>query len=316
VISAIVTTHNEAGELRGTVNSIRRSTPDSDPIEIVVVDDGSDDDSTSGLAADDVRLIRRRRRHGVASSRNLGASRALGDALAFLDGHQRLSRGCLQQCADVARRRNAIVWPDVRGYESSSPLLHGAKFELCRENQWFTAEYHFRSQQAKVSRITSLRAPGYVMPRDIYQQVKWPTPLRGWGASEAAVSLKAFFLGIPILHLCGPLARHKFKRKFHYEVTAEGFAWNQAVVARICFDERTWYEHWLPRVFEKELSPRLIQKLDDPAIRDEQRDFQRMKARPDRDFWLRLVEKPEPSALRRMSLASTSPKSPTRVIKR
>lgn len=141
------------------------------------------------------------------------------------------------------------------------------------------------------------------MPRAIYDRVRWPSELRGWGGSEAAISLKAFFLGIPILHLCGPLTRHLFKKSFQYQVNSEGVAWNHAVIARVCFDERTWMEYWLPHVFAKELPESILRELDSPAIRDEQREFERKKVRSDRDFWRWLLKVPEPACLRRTSIA-------------
>jgi hypothetical protein len=154
-----------------------------------------------------------------------------------------------------------------------------------------------------MSRISSLKAPGYIMPRSIYERVRWPVSLRGWGGSEAAVSLKAFFLGIPILHLCGPLTRHLFKTSFQYDVDSQGVAWNHAVIARICFEERTWHEHWLPEFFAKELPESTLQDLESPAIRDEQREFQHRKTRSDCDFWRWLLKVPEPDSLRRTSVA-------------
>jgi hypothetical protein len=142
------------------------------------------------------------------------------------------------------------------------------------------------------------------MPRAIYEQVKWPSELRGWGASEAAVSVKAFFLGVPILHVCGPLTRHLFKKAFHYRVTSEDVDWNHAVIARTCFDERTWYEYWLPSVFSMNLPASVVNELERTSIRDEHREFQRRKVRFDRDFWRSLLKMPEPSCLRNVSIGS------------
>ncbi len=80
--------------------------------------------------------------------------------------------------------------------------------------------------------------------------------------------------------------------------------WNHAVIARVCFDERTWSEYWLPSVFSVNLSASNLRALDDPSIREEQREFERREVRPDRDFWRRLLKRPEPPCLRTASFRS------------
>ena len=298
-IGVVITAHNEGDEVRRTVESVRANT--RGPMEIILVDDGSTDGSCRGIEGPEIRVFTNAQRLGVAPSRNFGAGIATAPALAFVDAHQRFTPGCLDRCAEAALARNAIVWPDVRGMDDKSALCHGARFRF-RPGRGFYARWNVPRPVFSISRISSLKAPGYVMPRHIYEQVRWPRELRGWGASEAAVSLKAFFLGIPILHLCGPLARHLFKKSFQYQVDSNGVAWNHAVIARVCFDERTWHEYWLPDVFARELPESTLRELDSPAIRDEQREFQRHKVRPDRDFWRWLLKVPEPEILRRTSI--------------
>jgi glycosyltransferase involved in cell wall biosynthesis len=300
LISVIITAHNEGDELRSTVESVRQAT--REPVEIIVVDDGSTDDSCCHVEDVRVRVFRHDQRRGVAASRNAGANVAKGAVLAFIDGHQRFSAGCLDRCAEIAMARNAVVWPDVRGFDDVSRVIHGATFRFAPETGRFTAAYLHARPLARVSRITALRAPGYMMPPAIFQHIKWPTRLRGWGASEASVSLKAFFLGVPILHVCGPLTRHLFRKTFPYGVSSEDVDWNQAVIARICFDERTWYKYWLPSVFAMTLPASTLSELETPSIRDEQREFQGRKARSDREFWRCLLKMPEPRCLRRISV--------------
>jgi glycosyltransferase involved in cell wall biosynthesis len=300
-LSVIVTTYNEGEELRRTVESVLGAT--RSPVEVVVVDDGSIDDSCASIEGPAVRVIRHDTRLGVAPSRNAGASASSGTVLAFIDGHQRFSPGCLDQCAEVARSRNAIVWPDIAGLDTQSSVVHGAILRLCPETGGFSAIYRGSRPPSRISRITALRVPAYVMPRRVYQNVRWSTALRGWGGSEASVSVKAFFLAVPILHLCGPLARHLFRKKFPYEVTREGVDWNHAAIARLCFADRTWYEYWLPNVFASQLPESKLAELESPAIREEQREFQRRKVHSDRDFWPLLLKVPEPACLRRTSVA-------------
>ena len=161
-------------------------------------------------------------------------------------------------------------------------------------------DWNRRSPRDKLSRISTLIVPGYVMPRTVYEKVHWVRALRGWGASEAAVTVKAFFQDIDIFHLCGPLARHFFRkgRQIPYSAPWESVWRNHALVARVCFDDRTWYEHWLPNVFYQHLTPAVRSELESPEVIAEHEAFLAVKVRPDREFWRGLLRVEEPVCLR------------------
>ncbi len=296
MLSTIITAHNEGSEVRRTVRSVRRCT--RMPVEIIVVDDGSSDGSCLDLGQDVDRVIRHDRRVGVAYSRAAGCAAARGDVLAFLDGHQRVSRGCLDRCAELAVRRRAIVWPDVRSLRSQMWTGHGASMRLCPVRGYFSAEWHVRPSSSRVSKITTLRTPGYVMPVDVYRRVGWMRALRGWGASESAVALRAFFLDVDILHLCGPVARHKFRRKFPYATPWPAVWRNHALIARVCFDDRTWHEHWLPQVFQRYLTFETRRELQSDEVLQAHAAFQREKVRTDESFWNSVLGIDAPACLR------------------
>jgi glycosyltransferase involved in cell wall biosynthesis len=295
LVSVIITAHNEGAEVLRTIESVEANT--TAPVEFIVVDDGSTDGCCENLDRQQLRVIRHDRRIGVAHSRNAGARVGRGDVFVFLDGHQRVSAGCLERCAAVALSRGAIVWPDVRALHNRSAVGHGAFFRLRRDGNPFTATWNNRRFGQPISKITSLRAPGYFVPRKLFDELRWITQLRGWGATEAAIALKAFFLGIDILHICGPVARHLFRPKFRYAVRDEDVSRNHALIARVCFDDRTWFEHWLPRVFDGRLSPAILRELEAPDVVTEHNEFMKLKRRPDREFWLGLLRRKEPDNL-------------------
>ena len=286
-ISVIVTAHNEGQELSRTLRSVHESTRDLR--EIIVVDDGSDDESCTSLPHELARVIRHDRRIGVAFSRDVGSRAAQGDVLCYLDGHQRVRRGCLDRCAHVAWERRAITCPDIKGYGFFGWRLHGANFRLCPQRGYFSAAWRQGFVLPGVTAVTALSSPPYLLPRATYPDVAWSESLRGWGASEASIVLKSFFLGICILHIAGPLARHQFRRKFPYETTWEGVWRNQAIIARVCFDDSTWFRHWLPTVFEPHLSPEARQTLEGVDVQTEHEAFQARKIRTDRQFWTDLI---------------------------
>lgn len=293
-ISAVIAAHNEGAEVCRTVDSVIRGAVL--PVEILLVDDASTDGCCDFARHDGITLIRRDLRVGVAASRHLATAQALGDVLVFLDAHQRIEYGSLERCAELALARNAIVVPDLCDFDDDR-RLHGAYF-VQRAEKGFGAEWKCRVPTSKVTRINSLRAPAYVVPRSLYPKLRWSPHLRGWGGTEAALSLKAFFAGVEILHLCGPLVRHKFKRSFHYDVGWHEVWRNHAITARTCFDDNTWRRYWWPKVFAEYLNGEDRRELNSDAILAEREEFARHKVRRDTDYWTRLIFRPVPETLR------------------
>lgn len=293
-VSVVMTAYNEGEEVRRTIDSIRRS--NGIPVTIHLVDDGSTDGCCDGLADEGVDLIRHSQRMGVAYSRAAGVSRSSGPVIAFLDAHQRLESGCLADCARVAARCQAIVAPDIRDF-GDNRLLHGAYFVFDDQKKVFAARWKRIAPKTVVMKNSSLRAPLYIIPRTVYSRVKWSRSLRGWGGTEAAISLKAFFAGVELLHFCGPVAHHRFKEKFHYEVNWPEVWRNHALIARICFEERTWHDYWFPEVFASRLTDAAKNDLESAQVLQEHQEFQKVKVRHDREFWTRLIFSTVPAAL-------------------
>jgi glycosyltransferase involved in cell wall biosynthesis len=294
-ISVIVTAFNESAELRRTLGSVADNTRSLR--DIIVVDDGSDDGSCQGIENDLVRVIRHEDRLGVALSRDEGSRAAQGDVLCYLDAHQRVGRGCLDQCAQVAIQKSAVVSPDIKGYGAIGWRLHGAKFQLCPKNGFFSARWRQWFVLPGVSAVTALRAPPYLIPRSMYNDVAWSRSLRGWGASEASMVVKSFFMGISILHVAGPLARHRFQKQFPYETTWDGVWRNHAIIARICFDDATWFHYWLPQIFEPHLTEEARRTIEGTEVQAEHQAFLAKKVRTDLQFWTDLLRSSPPAGI-------------------
>ena len=251
-ISVVITSYNEGEELGQTLRSVIDNTHGL--LEVIVVDDGSTDGSSDVAQAFGVRVIRHEERIGVAYSRDEASLAARGDIICYLDAHQRVGRHCLDECACIASERNVITSPDIRGFGRLTLRLRGADFQLCPKHSYFSANWRLRWGLNQLTAVTALRAPPYLIPRRLYPRIAWSQSLRSWGGSEASVSVKSFFSAIEIVHVRGPLARHRFQRAFSYDVTWEDMWRNQAIIARVCFDDATWFRHWLPNVFQAHLS--------------------------------------------------------------
>ena len=294
-ISVVITTHNEGHELLRTIKSIQKNTQRLH--EILVVDDGSSDGHCVGLEALGIKVIRHDVREGVAISRHQATQMATGNVVAYIDAHQRVSRHCLDRLANVALEQLAVVSVDACNFSFLATIAHGADFRLCPQRGYFSARWRHERPATIVSRVTSLKAPAYALPRSIYPRIHWIESLRGWGGSEAAISLKSFFTGLDILHLQGPIAKHRFRRAFPYAISWDEVWRNQALIARICFDDHTWNEYWLPKVFEKHLSALTREELESNGVIGQHVAFQAVKSRSDREFWIQLLREAAPSCV-------------------
>jgi GT2 family glycosyltransferase len=122
-ITAIITTRNRAGLLRGAIESVLRQEPcgSTGPVELIVVDDDSSDETPEVVAEyPGVRYIRTRQ--GTASgTRNVGIPAATGDWIAFLDDDDVWLPEKLRVCCEAIRAR-----PDA--------ALVGSAAVLCDED--------------------------------------------------------------------------------------------------------------------------------------------------------------------------------------
>jgi GT2 family glycosyltransferase len=82
-LSVIVPVHNHVELLERCLDALLRSSVK--PVEIIVVDDGSTDPVGEAAASRGVSVLRTGQRRGPAHARNLGAGRAFGDLLVFID---------------------------------------------------------------------------------------------------------------------------------------------------------------------------------------------------------------------------------------
>jgi rSAM/selenodomain-associated transferase 2 len=108
LISVIIPTLNEAGNILQTIESVRQQDRGA---EIIVADGGSVD-GTPEIVRSDARVIHSPR--GRAVQMNAGARCAAGDVLLFLHGDSRLAPGA------VAKMRQAL----------DNPLIAGGSFTL------------------------------------------------------------------------------------------------------------------------------------------------------------------------------------------
>lgn len=95
-VSFIIPARNEQDTLRYTVANLHK-TVTTRSFEVIVVDDASDEDLSEHVEpSDEIVYLRNSRRLGVAKSRNIGARKAQGELLVFLDAHVCFAPGWLE----------------------------------------------------------------------------------------------------------------------------------------------------------------------------------------------------------------------------
>ena len=306
-------------ELRATIESVRESTGIAVPI--VCVDDGSTDDCAAGLEAEGITVVRHKERIGIGFSRREGVEALPSDcdAVMFLDAHMRLSPGCLEHCAELALSHNAVVWPDTRGLRDRKRYTkpktpaqaaeiwtgHGARPRTYDDKKtrqgMFGYDWIANRPVDKLSRTHALVSPGYTIPIPIWELIKTSRLARGFGANEPNVWVKCFFLDIPILHTCDAMVRHMFRASETdarpYKATSEEVHRNMALLARTCFDAKTWEGWWWPEVFAaREFKKDSLAALDSTELQEDHLLFQARKKRTDAEFWRGLCLEPVPQA--------------------
>ena len=293
---------HEGNELLATLDSVREN---SGAVSIVVVDDGSDDGCCDRATDFGAVVVKHKRRHGIGWSRTEGVS-ALPPGchtVTFLDSHQRISDSCIEGCADIALKHNAIVMPDSRGIRDRdrfTKLKPGQKQEIATQHRVVPRMKLYKREKGKVfrnrldynkpidklSRTYALNSPGYTMPMSVWNQMPISSLCRGFGANEPMLWVKAFFLDIKILHTCEHLVRHLFRaHNPHYKATPREVCRNMAILAKTCFDANTWSGYWWPEVFSVQVSKATEKMLACDQLWEEHLAFQANKKRPDSEFW-------------------------------
>ena len=134
-VSVVVPVFNAGVNLDGCVRALLAQTLPADRYEIVLVDDGSTDSTAADLDAwaaaypERIRVFHEPHSGGPGGPRNVGADRARGDYVHFVDSDDVLTPGALERVLRTARESNAdVVLP------KSASDFRGVNHDLYRGN--------------------------------------------------------------------------------------------------------------------------------------------------------------------------------------
>ncbi|XP_039404451.1 polypeptide N-acetylgalactosaminyltransferase 15 isoform X1 [Corvus cornix cornix] len=275
--SVIICFHDEAwSTLLRTVHSIMDTAPKAFLKDIILVDDLSQQGPLKSALSeyisklDGVKLIRSNKRLGVIRGRMLGAARATGDVLIFMDSHCECQKGWLEPLlARLSSNRNSVVSPviDVIDWKTfqyyHSVGLHRGVFDWKLDFHWEAVpEHEEKVRQSPISPIRSPAVAGAVvaMDRHYFQNTgAYDSDMTMWGAENLELSIRTWLCGgsveiIPCSRV-GHVYRNHFPRAFSYE---------EAIVRNKIRIAETWLGSFKENFYKHDTVAFLISKAEKP----------------------------------------------------
>ncbi|XP_068944529.1 polypeptide N-acetylgalactosaminyltransferase 15 [Petaurus breviceps papuanus] len=211
--SVIICFHDEAwSTLLRTVHSVLDTTPRPFLKEIILVDDLSQQGHLKSALSDHVaqldgvKLLRSNKRVGVIKGRMLGAARAAGDVLVFMDSHCECHKGWLEPLLSrIASDRSRVVspvidvidWKNFQYYHSVD--LQQGVFDWELNFHWKPLPEHERkARQSPISPIRSPVVPGGVVAidRHYFQNTgAYDSLMSTWGSENLELSIRVWLCG-------------------------------------------------------------------------------------------------------------------------
>ena len=256
----VIASHNEGVLLSRTIESTIDSVGDLD-YDIVVADDASTDDSLD-LALQRfpwLNVSRHAQRQGASATKALGARKASGDVLVFLDGHTKPEGDAIAKLVHDVEGLDgeAIVTPAIAALNTQdwandlNQIGHGYGMDLeMFDTQWKDID---ELRVANVGRMTFYESPAligcaFAVSRSLYHRLwGFDAHMRSWGVEDLDLGLKCWLMGHRILHDPQVIVGHRFRDAFNtYLVPVEHVLVNQIRMARKNLTESVW-AHWIDR---------------------------------------------------------------------
>jgi GT2 family glycosyltransferase len=254
--SVVVTGHNEGDLLSKTVQSCLETAEGLD-LEVVVANDASTDGSVEKVVQcfPKVRVASFRKRHGTSPAKDLGARRARGDVLIFLDGHCKPEPWAIERLVNNVEDLDgeAIVMPRVPALDcnrwENNPLQVGHGYRMTLDGfecSWIGLEE--METRDRLYESPALIGCCFAMSRMLYRKLwGFDGVMMHWGVEDIDLGLKAWLMGHPVLHNPFAAIGHRFRSTFDtFFVADEAVLFNQMRMARKNFTEAVWCQ-WLER---------------------------------------------------------------------
>ncbi|NXO85086.1 GLT15 acetylgalactosaminyltransferase, partial [Sitta europaea] len=270
--SVIICFHDEAwSTLLRTVHSIMDTAPKAFLKDIILVDDLSQQGPLKSALSeyisklDGVKLIRSNKRLGVIRGRMLGAARATGDVLIFMDSHCECQKGWLEPLlARLSSNRNSVISPviDVIDWKTfqyyHSVGLHRGVFDWKLDFHWEPVPEH--EEKVRQSPISPIRQCSAQQQNFLFDN----SALSSLPQANSRITLQVFFI---LTWLCGgsveiiPCSRvgHVYRNHFPH-----AFSYEEAIVRNKIRIAETWLGSFKENFYKHDTVAFLISKAEKP----------------------------------------------------
>ncbi|XP_049499064.1 inactive polypeptide N-acetylgalactosaminyltransferase-like protein 5 isoform X1 [Panthera uncia] len=254
--SIVICFHNEEfNALFRTMFSVVNLTPRLFLEEIILVDDMSDSDDLKEkldhhleIFRGKIKLIRNKKREGLIRSRMIGASRASGDILVFLDSHCEVNKVWLEPLLHaIAKDPKMVVCPLIDVIDSvtleywPSPVVRGA-FNWHLQFKWDNVfSYEMDGPEGPTLPIRSPAMAGgiFAINRHYFHEIgQYDKGMNLWGAENLELSLRIWMCGGQLFVLPCSRVGHISKQRFPNQPEfAEAMTYNSLRLAHVWLDE-------------------------------------------------------------------------------
>ncbi|NXB19116.1 GLT15 acetylgalactosaminyltransferase, partial [Rhagologus leucostigma] len=273
--SVIICFHDEAwSTLLRTVHSVMDTAPKAFLKDIILVDDLSQQGPLKSALSeyisklDGVKLIRSNKRLGVIRGRMLGAARAAGDVLIFMDSHCECQKGWLEPLlARLSSNRNSVISPviDVIDWKTfqyyHSVGLHRGVFDWKLDFHWEPVPEH--EEKVRQSPISPIRQCAlFSSAAKLYSLVLFDSSALSFlPQANPRITLQLFFI---LTWLCGgsveiiPCSRvgHVYRNHF-----PRAFSYEEAIVRNKIRIAETWLGSFKENFYKHDTVAFLISKV-------------------------------------------------------
>ncbi|XP_067907528.1 polypeptide N-acetylgalactosaminyltransferase 15-like [Heterodontus francisci] len=275
--SIIICFHNEAwSTLLRTVNSVMDTAPKKFLKEIILVDDLSNQGHLKAALSeyisklDGVKLIRSNKRLGVIGGRMLGAARATGDVLVFMDSHCECHNGWLEPLLDrITYDRTRVVspvidvidWKTFQYYHSVDPQRGVFNWKL--DFHWEPIpEYEQKWRKSPISPIQSPAVSGGALGinRHYFQNIGAYDPgMLMWGTENVELSLRVWLCGGSVEVLPCSRVGHVYRKHVLYSLPEE-----EIVVKNKIRVAEVWLDSFKEIFYKQDTPAYLLSKTEMP----------------------------------------------------
>uniref|UniRef100_H0WWI6 Polypeptide N-acetylgalactosaminyltransferase like 5 n=2 Tax=Otolemur garnettii TaxID=30611 RepID=H0WWI6_OTOGA len=254
--SVIICFHNEEfNALFRTMFSVVNLTPNSLLEEIILVDDMSEFDDLKEkldyvleVFRGKIKLIRNQKREGLIRGRMIGAARASGDVLVFLDSHCEVNKGWLEPLLySIAKDHKMVVCPLIDVIDETtleyraSPVVRGA-FDWELKFKWdnvFSYEMDGPDRPIKPIRSPAMAGGIFAIYRHYFNEIgQYDKGMDLWGGENLELSLRIWMCGGQLFIIPCSRVGHITKKQFK-EVSAitRAFTRNSLRMVHVWLDE-------------------------------------------------------------------------------